>query len=110
MTSATGPHEQVRGKSGPGEAAPDGSPGGKSEVATRLRVPYVIAHAGEALPHPLLFVRRPFTTPRLAYVTPHPGDRADNGERPGARPSQEPTSFPVTVRIRGPIWDSEAQP
>ncbi|WP_030907416.1 hypothetical protein [Streptosporangium amethystogenes] len=79
MTGATVPHESAQGKSGPGEAAPDGSPGGKSEVAMRLRVPYVIAHADEALPHPLVFVRRPFTTPRLAYVTPRPGDRADNG-------------------------------
>ncbi|MBB2915055.1 hypothetical protein FHS43_006370 [Streptosporangium becharense] len=48
----------------------------KGPVATRLRIPYVIAHAGEAVPQRLRFVRRPLGGLRLAYDDPRRGDEA----------------------------------
>ncbi|GAA4192553.1 hypothetical protein GCM10022252_34120 [Streptosporangium oxazolinicum] len=42
-----------------------------------LRVPYVIAHAEEAVPQRLRFVRRPLGRLRLAYDDPRRGDMVD---------------------------------
>ncbi|MER5643227.1 hypothetical protein [Streptosporangium sp. NPDC002524] len=44
------------------------------DAPARLRVPYVIAHAGEALPQRLRFARRPLGGLRLAYDDPRRGD------------------------------------
>lgn len=43
-------------------------------AATQLRVPYIIAHADEAAPQPLSFVRKPFGGLRLTYGDPRRGD------------------------------------
>ncbi|WP_326822609.1 hypothetical protein [Streptosporangium sp. NBC_01756] len=43
-------------------------------VEPRLRVPFVIAHAGEAALQPLVFVHRPSSGLRLSYADPRRGD------------------------------------
>lgn len=45
-----------------------------SSAATQLRVPYVIAHADEAVAQPLVFVRQPLNVLRLSYAKPRYGD------------------------------------
>ncbi|MER5644103.1 hypothetical protein [Streptosporangium sp. NPDC002524] len=47
-----------------------------SDAATQLRVPYVIAHADEAVPQRLRFARHPLGRLRLAYDDPRRGDMA----------------------------------
>ncbi|GAA4219424.1 hypothetical protein FHR32_000388 [Streptosporangium album] len=43
-------------------------------VEPRLRVPFVIAHAGESAPQSLSFVNKPFSGLRLVYDNPRRGD------------------------------------
>ncbi|MER5651151.1 hypothetical protein [Streptosporangium sp. NPDC002524] len=49
---------------------------GAALTPTPLRVPYVIAHAGEAVPQRLRFARRPLGRLRLVYDDPRRGDMA----------------------------------